>query len=324
MKILSVGDVHAKVNELDDCNNLMNCVRDSVLKFKPDLIWLSGDLFNDFGIVNLDVALFWEQAFADISFGGKIPIKVSLGNHDFRAGKKISHALRRFNYIEVIENYLITDDFLFLGYEPDNQAFIDKCNIYPDAKALFCHVEIQGAEFENGFYSQHGVDLNLIPQSFVVSGHIHKQAQMGKCLYIGSPRWLTVSDANQDKFIFLIDMDTITGDKKITPIPTDTYCSKIYNFKDYPDNPVKALPGRPHRVVVDLYGPIDYIEKRVEYFKDSGARIRTFPERQLKSEIKESDGINVAFLKHFDNFTPPHGTSEERLNELVHERLGDF
>lgn len=327
MKAIVIGDVHAKSSELSDCWKLLDLIKMTAESRQADTIIFMGDGFNDFGNVNLDVSFYWEMVFDQLK---QYNIYYILGNHDFRAGSPARHALRRYkiNVVDLMDVH--EDGILFIGFTPNNQEFINTCVANKKVPIVFCHAEFDGAQYENGFYSKHGINIEDVPQVAIISGHIHKKQRLGKCFYVGSPRWLTVSDANQEKYIYYM---RIEGGKfhEMEAISTAGECSPIIEFKETPDNLFKIPPvcmgfsevAMP-RVTIDLHGPVDFIEKRKEFYKTYNFRIRTFPERSFKSNIRESEGISIAFKKHLDGFTPKYGTSTDVLAKMFSDRFTDF
>ena len=315
-----VGDVHAKVENLDDCQRLIDFVKQKSEQNDCQLICFLGDLFDKMGLVNTEVSLFWEKSFQDTL--SKWPIISLLGNHDYPPANPQAHALRRYSTIRVVDDFFVLGKILFIAHKFDNNEFIRICKENLHCNTVIAHAEFDGVEYENGFYAKNGLDMNLIPQKQVVTGHIHRPATLGKVWMPGSPRWLTVSDANIDRHIWVVDFNDGGEIVNKTGFSTQNVCKPIFNAIDeklFPFEPTEL--HKKSRTVVDIHGDIDYVNERVEYFKQFGFRLRTFPVKNFTSEIKESEGIKKAFSKFIELYTPKYGTNRQILFDLVKEKV---
>jgi hypothetical protein len=234
-------------------------------------------------------------------------------------GNKDQHSMKMYeDLITVVDQPKILNDTLFLSYCSSSDEFIKICNQLPK-KYLVCHATFEGAQFENGFYAKEGIDQKLIPHEKIISGHIHRRADLGKVSYIGSPRWRTVSDANQNKSLTVLDHES---DFRLE-IDTSVVCKPIYNFTD--EELAPYIPTEAHKkasVTVDIHGLPEYIENRKNYFNELGFRVRTFPIKHYSSEIKESEGISTALDKFISNYKAKYGTGPEELRTQLASRLG--
>lgn len=323
MKLLLVGDIHAKLTDLEECQRLIDYIHQVSLKTHPDSIVFLGDLYHNFAVVRVEVMDFWRKAFDKLNKDNRVIALV--GNHD-QSGDGKSHAMvAHEDQICVVDRPmpLVLKGFLFVPYIADPAEFVRVCNdpmgtgvCKPD-DVLVCHQTFQGSQYDNGFYASDGIDLNLIPQKRVVSGHIHTQQRIGRCWYPGSPRWMGISDANVSKAVWLIDEDVASE-----PIPQDTYeiCRPIRAIVETPES-IYTEPLQNHvSYVVDLRGSPAWIEERLSFWKDK-ARVRTFPVETATAIVKESEGVSVAFGKYADSYQPKHGTDKEVLKKLAKERI---
>ncbi len=152
----------------------------------------------------------------------------------------------------------------------------------------------------------------------------------GKVIYVGAPRWRTLSDADSERFIYVYEQEyPHTAPVEIARIPTAPVCRRIWAFQDSPTAPadLSVIPKkREHladRISVDVYGPPDYVIERQAYLRAHwGATTRGFPIRESRTTVRESEGVEVAFGKFTSQFKPPHGTPSENLRATIGERLG--
>lgn len=254
MKILAVGDPHVKVEDLEDCENLLKHIKFLVITKKIDKVMFSGDLFHNHALIHVSVLNFWNKWLLDLAKHTQV---ICLkGNHDFGLGNPALHSLKSFKNIHrnitIVDEPLLMEDTLYIpyfGFKREKDFFE---TISQPSKYLVCHDTFRGAKFENGFWvpEHEAFDLEKVKQLKVISGHIHTPQVIGKCTYLGSPRWQIVSDANTDRFLYLYDenWDLI---EKITTIGIckSIWVKKVRSEKDI--EPVK-IPNSETRY--DIYG----------------------------------------------------------------------
>jgi hypothetical protein len=322
---LLVGDPHIRPEDLPDGEALLEAVVRMANEKTPDgqevdrVIFL-GDQHHTHAIMHIDVVAFWLKYLHAI----KKPVVMLLGNHDRSSdrGSK-THALmayKHFPHVKVVDQPWQWDGQLFLPYYFDPKEFVAAANAFPGTQTLICHGTLTGATYENGFYAKDGVDPALLPQQFVISGHIHTTQEFGKVWYPGSPRWLNVSDANVSKYLWLVERDaggTVYSNRR--QYATDEFCSRLVHLSDTPEEPLEFRPIRDHRYVVDLCGPQDWIEAKKGAYVGR-ARVRTFRTDTAAPKVKESDGIAVALKKYVRHFKAPHQTSPDVLQAMLHAR----
>ena len=324
-KLCLIGDVHAVQNELDECRNLISGIIKTCKDNDCHTVVFLGDLFHNFSIINSFVLNFWFNAFIDLINSG-LSVIVLKGNHDSPgAGLDTQeHVLRIFKDaiagLRIIdEPWTSTAGFQFMPHYYDNDTFVQKVD--PAVKTVFCHAEFNGAQYENGLYTSHGVDVDKLPSTVqFVSGHIHKQQSFSNIWYVGSPRWRSVSDANEIKGIWIIDYDNGGAiiDKKLVK-SQELGCNPIYLFKDSPSFTKTDFPNH-GTIIIDIFGSKDYVEKRNIELSGKGYKIRQFPANEV-IKIKESEGFAVAFNKYLDMFVPKNGTDKAILKTMAEENI---
>lgn len=249
------------------------------------------------------------------------------GNHDFSPAYPDAHALIPFmslRNVDIVDAPSGIEGMLFMPYygEARVKEFIEDCKKWSECTTLFAHETVDEAQYENGFYAKTELKQELIPQKKVIMGHIHRPAKLGKVTYIGSPRWLTVSDANTERHIWLYDIEDgeIVSEQGFR---TDEVCKPIYSVLDSPEDPLNFVEEwRNAKVTVDIHGPVDWIKERKEHFEELGCRVRTFPDRNFKvGGVRESEGVKNALTRFALAFNAKNGTSAETLLKLTTERL---
>ena len=311
-RLLLVGDVHATPSEIDDCKKLINQVRDLCVNEKVDRVVFLGDLYHTHAVVRLEVMRFWMEAFNTLAAIGDLQVSAIVGNHDRPNDSSIDFSAidAHAGMVDIHDAPAVFDGILYLPYYHDASEFVKVCSDHADVSTVICHQTFNGSKFENGFYAEGGVEPDSIPQTHVISGHIHTPQKFNKVEYIGSPRWRTVSDANQERFLVLVD---VKDGKVVSHTKIKSGCRKILTYEDHAAAPLDADAVEKDNalVSVDVHGPAEYCRDRKQIWSALGARVRVFPKTDKVIRVKESEGIDVAFGKFVQAY------SANRLNKSV-------
>lgn len=276
MKILRVGDPHAKVGNLEEMKSLILFVVEQAKIFKVDRIEVLGDLFHTHNVIRLEVLEFWNWALDLLS--QTCETIVIVGNHD-QSGDYSStfSALSVFSLMNRKNLHIIETptNFGIFGYVPyihSADSFINAAKYLSSAgaKVLVCHQTIEGSKYESGIYAPDGIPSGEWNNLFtiVISGHIHSEQAFGNIIYPGTARWDTVSDANRRKGIWLYQHDDTTGALQSTQhISTEGVCSPIRTIEWSEGEPEPAAWGANDRVAVELIGSSVWVTQMKEKLK---------------------------------------------------------
>lgn len=318
MNYLLVGDMHVKRDNIEESKKLIGWIADLSKKYNARVIFL-GDQYNDFGLVRVEVLEFWKNAYK------QIPNSISLvGNHDLNPAGVTSSMLAHENDTLVIGNRLTLIDenlkMYAVGFIRDNVLFSDIALAAKSlgAKILLCHAEFNGAQYENGFYAPHGVELDKVPNDIVyISGHIHKKQDITNKLgqvvvrYIGTPRMLTRSDIGEVKGVTLLKSDGYT---EFIPTP-ENVCEPFKEFIIEEGQPIPKIDSS-SKVFIEVKGSQDFIKKVAQTLPEN-TKVRTVLKNdETKIIIKESEGLNVSFGKFFNQYAV-----NNKLDELTSKRI---
>lgn len=324
MRILHVGDVHAVESELADCSALTDYILKVALEKEVDYVLFEGDQYHNHSLVHLEVMRFWKSTFKMLRDNG-LKVLALVGNHDMtgREGSSANAMMAHTEHVKVIEKPTVVDNVLLLPYFSDHAAFVQACVDHSDwCPTVVCHQTFQGSTYENGFYASDGIEPNLVPQENIISGHIHTPQTFGKVFYTGAPRWRTLSDANVERAIWVIEY---SGGSVVstTPYSTGEVCRQIRHLVDTPESPIPSSLDPKHQYRVDIRGPAEYVEARKKELAGPGIRIRTFPTQTSSlNQVRESEGVEKAFAGYLAKFEGKFGTPRETLESLAKERLG--
>lgn len=330
-KVLIVGDAHVTPQEIEDCNNLAKLILETVKKFNIEQVLFLGDLYHSNSIVHTPAIAFWNSLFSKLT---KTCDAIALvGNHD-----QFSHTIRapysliihaeqneRIHVVDKVQTLPILPNVCLAPYYADPELFFQDVTgfnmTHPDAKTLVCHQTFNGAKFNEGFYAKDAVEPLSIPFN-IISGHIHTAHSFSNVWYPGSPRWRILSDANQDRFIYITEFNKDGSYSVLDRVSTNKVCRSIIKLTDTPESPANVVESENVDVRIDVYGPPEYVkDRKLELEAKYGAKCRPFPTKVKKQVVSEADGIEVSFKKFGSNFIPPNKTPVESLLNEVAERL---
>jgi DNA repair exonuclease SbcCD nuclease subunit len=214
-RLLKVGDPHAKISNLHELHSLFDWIRTTACEKEVDYIVIYGDMFDTHSVIRLEVLEAWYDIIRSI---GTHTILME-GNHDQIGAREFEGQM---SAVQSLGKMLSQDDIATVMYSPD---VIDGIGFVPytsneekfygwakdlqaiGAKTLCCHQTFQGSQFDSGMYAPDGFDPEKVPQSQIISGHIHKGQEFGKVWYIGTPRWESAVDAEQEKGVWIVDFE---------------------------------------------------------------------------------------------------------------------
>ena len=257
-----------------------------------------GDQYDTKGTAHVSLIEFWVWAFDQFP---AMPIALD-GNHDMDAESvrslMIAHRDRVFWVNDSV--FIPEGDIGLMPFRRSNDKFIAEANklISDGAKLILCHQEFNGAQYDNGFYSPGGVDLDNVPGVAFISGHIHTMQKLGdRCLYIGTPRQLTVADVGKNKGVWTFDSLTLA--MEFIPTPEDV--AEPYRVYEITPESEKVKVPDSVRSIVNVRGSKEFCQKMTSKLPPS-SRIFQFRENDAIMDIRESDGVNVAFSKFIASY----------------------
>lgn len=322
-RMLLVGDPHAAVEELEDCRRLLARIEFVAAAEHPDAIVFLGDQHHTHAVVRVEVLDFWSKALKRLAEVTTAKIYMLVGNHDRSHDSGITaHGLRYADSGCVIVDGPVwaSPGVLLLPWYATQERFLAEAQDAP-ADLLICHQTFDGSKYENGFYAPDGIDAKLVRAPMIISGHIHTPQEFGKVWYPGAPRWRIATDANTDRNIWLYEHYR-DGAPVRRGWPTSGYCRALYHVVDVEG---QELPEpevqEPARITVDVHGSSDYVKARLAFWKARGALPRGFSTREVKSRVRESDGIVKALQKYVETWKSRHGTDTEVLKKMVGDRI---
>lgn len=321
-KILYVGDPHVQVSNFKDSQALMDYIAQIASEQDVDQITFLGDMFHTHAVIRVEVIDFWRKSLLNLSSTGK-RIVCLVGNHDQPGSKEKEqemNALMAFEDLDVfVVNKTYYDADTNIGYVPyhsNEHHFKGEAGILWDQGARGCliaHQTFTGAQYENGFFSEEGIDPASILQEEIISGHIHKSQQVGKCFYPGTPKWDTMSDANQPKGLYIITHaeDGTTREKQFFPTDHIVTPIKSYEVKEGDELPELNPEARNYVILEGKSAWISKVKKKLSKL----ANIKVKPTDRIAKVNKDNSATLETYLEK--EFQPIDGISKQDIKEFV-------
>ncbi len=231
MKAFLISDTHLGVHPIKLDYWLYDVVKDyfdnfffpTLEKYKQegDIIIHMGDFFDDRSILPVNVIDYGIKLVEKMS---KImPVHMILGNHDIYTEYDNSvHSMKWAKHIKNVTLYENPKVISFgtktalmmpwMQYKKDEVDLLNKTN----ADYVFCHSDLKGAYNNKKVKMRHGMDIKSFKKfKQVWSGHIHLRQKTYNFQFVGSPYHLTRHDIDDQKGIYILDIDT--GKYKFIP-----------------------------------------------------------------------------------------------------------
>lgn len=218
MKILAIGDLHIRHNNVEDTMQLSVSLQRLVREMRPDIVVLLGDILHTHERVH-SMAL--NRAYELIhKLREYAHVYILVGNHDyinntqFMTANHWMNALKEWSGVTVIDSGYVKitqwGKILFCPYVQPGMfssalEYIDRD--WKSAKLVFCHQEFKGS-VSGGFVSVDGDEWSC-DYPLVISGHIHQKQYVGEnVFYTGTPIQHSYADT-LDKTVTMCTLDNI-------------------------------------------------------------------------------------------------------------------
>jgi DNA repair exonuclease SbcCD nuclease subunit len=325
-KILYVGDPHVQVSNVKESENLFGFVKKIAEEQNVNFIFLLGDLFHTHAVKRVEVEDFWEKTLLDLAEQHKVIALV--GNHDQVGSYEREQQQNSLNVfcnkhknLQIVNKPDVIDgQILAMPHYSSHEEFLKKSKEFYDegfTNLLVAHQTFTGAQYENGFFSEEGVDPALVAQNKIVSGHIHTRQEIGKCFYPGTAKWDTMADANQDKGLVVITYDDqYETELNRSFFSTKEVVSPILSFHIKEGEKTPELDKNARNYVV-LEGKLAWI-KKIKKEIASLAHIKVKPTDVLK---KTTSHTTASWQDFFNHFSPIEGVDKKDIQKIIEETV---
>ena len=251
-RIWFITDTHLGVR--NNSNDWIEIIRDYFFNwffplvrenYKPgDVLFHLGDFFDSRQSINLKVLNLGIEISEELSKIFKDGIHIIIGNHD--SWGKSSNEINSLKSLKWIPGITVYEEpvslilggrsFFLMPWRKDHEEdsiTLDQANPHD---VLCCHTDIRGLQFNKYVLNEEGSDISKFSKfGKVFSGHIHYAQAVGNINMLGSPYQLTRSDMDNNKSIWLLDLDTMTEQRFI-----NNYSPKFKRF--YFDQILESTP----------------------------------------------------------------------------------
>lgn len=311
-KFIWVGDPHCKKNNIDESIRLVTWITAKAKEYGLPIVY-AGDQYDDFGIAKIECVNFWNWAFQQDT--GSVSI---VGNHDQNSDGSLNFMAVHAEHTKVIQSLTKIGQVALMPFYRKNEKFEEDLKALTDSRFVLCHQEINGCQFETGFYAPHGANLASIPESvqMLISGHIHREQSFDRVWYPGTPRHLTRSDIGHEKGIWVIDLTGQKMTKEFIPTPKEV-SEPFIKVEVTTEKQLKQVLNS-SRVYVDLKGTDEFLKKMIKLVP-SDVKLRTFSttSESTESNVKESEGIPTAFINYSMNYFNEKGIGNLEVKAIL-------
>lgn len=341
MKYVFIGDPHVTPDSIPECERLMALIQGQYpwpKKGEPTKLVFLGDLYHTHASIRVEVLDFWNKwlgYFGEIL--GKENVIALVGNHDKpgnAAAPPNMHALLAHrNIVTIVDQPVVLDGIAYMPYMNSPEEFVAAAKELK-SDVLVCHQTFIGANYENNFPAPDGVDINQVPHKLIISGHIHMRQEIdtdrNKMIYPGAPRWMTVSDANQEKGIMIAELQVPAGRLEqfsYSYLTTYGMCKMIRAIEINSGNIDKLLYLKlrdDERFIVTVKGTRSWVKERIDavvgFTQGHDVSLKTvYTDEENATAVKESEGLAVSLKKYIHS--KEWGIPKEQLWAEVTNRI---
>ena len=325
MKVLTIGDVHIKVNNVLEIDEMANKLIELTKKEQPNFVVLLGDILDRHSTIHVSCLMRAENLVLALS--KLVPTFVLVGNHDrpnnsnFLTDEHPFNAMKFWDNVYIIDTtkaYTFSDEgildsssseesknrFVFVPYVPPgrfNEA-LSKISSHLNCQGIFAHQEIINCKM-GAIISKEG-DKWPLENPLLISGHIHDYDMLQpNMIYTGVPLMHSFGD-KPDKTVSMftfseewkqerIDLGLI---KKVTVYLTP---EQLENYSAPQDKLVKLV------------------------VKGDEASIKTAAKLDKVQELKKQ-GVKVVFKTQITDKIPDKPTLKVSFAERLKTEISNF
>ena len=250
-QVIFISDVHfgkgniEKLHIMKDYfdNFFIPFVKQQKKSHNPCIV-IAGDYFDN--RQNIDINVLNVAIDVMKCIANECQVYVVIGNHDiYKKCETDITSLKPFDDVDgvmlIYDKYELTlkDDKKLLlvswvgDFKKENKIIAENKDNYD---ILVFHTELSGMTYDNNRTIINGINLDIVEDDKIVSGHIHKRQESKKGIYLGSPYHLDRSDIGNRKGIYTF---TVDDGKLIRTFYENTYSPEyvLKRFSEIGRNP---------------------------------------------------------------------------------------
>ena len=250
-QVIFISDVHfgkgniEKLHIMKDYfdNFFIPFVKQQKKSHNPCIV-IAGDYFDN--RQNIDINVLNVAIDVMKCIANECQVYVVIGNHDiYKKCETDITSLKPFDDVDgvmlIYDKYelMLKDDKKLLlvswvgDFKKENKIITENKDNYD---ILVFHTELSGMTYDNNRTIINGINLDIVEDDKIVSGHIHKRQESKKGIYLGSPYHLDRSDIGNRKGIYTF---TVDNGKLIRSFYENTYSPEyvLKRFSEIGRNP---------------------------------------------------------------------------------------
>lgn len=336
-KCLVIGDLHfgEKGNSEKFNKQLLDFLRWVVENFKDkvDTVVQLGDFFHHRKKIQLDTLNYGIEGAKILGDAfGKENVFVLAGNHDlfYLNRLDVSSIAAIAPYVTVVDSLTPVgkdQNTIMCPWIATQEAWDDLISISDQYKFCLGHFELNGFFMNESYKMEHGFSPNGLKKfDKVISGHYHSPQEDKNIVYIGTPLPITMSEANEDHGVGILDTETgelefIEYSKvKVISVPFDQL-EDIIDSLDPENTTIRVeFPDdlEDETVITDVREVLESLKFSDTKVKYTGKKAQQILSSEVE-DIGEIDNIDEAVLSFIKNSTEVSGVDKELLVNLYLE-----
>lgn len=290
-----------------------------------------GDYFHNRSKIQIDTLNYGIKGAQKLSEAfGRDKVFVLAGNHDLYYETRLdtSSLAAIAPYITLIDEITDLEDLVLTPWVVNGEqwdAVVDRAR----KDTVLCgHFEFNGFKMNDHYVMQHGRSHKALKNyGMVFSGHYHSFQKKDNVVYTGTPLPITMNEANEPHFVFLVDpngpkdYEKVQYDKvKVISIPYDQLPDIIETLDpentsiriEFPDDLEDESLIEDVRDILNEY---NFDDQKIKY---RGKRAKELVESDA-DQISNVENIDESVLYAIDNSAPVVGVDKNELISLYKE-----
>jgi DNA repair exonuclease SbcCD nuclease subunit len=216
MSVLVIGDIHIKIDNLDDIGRLIDRVVVQIERLNPLAVILLGDILDRHERIHTICMQYAERLFEACS--DRVPTFVLVGNHDYISNSQFlttAHWMtpfKKWNGLTIVDHVVewkpVDRRILLCPYVPDSRM-VEALSTVPDwqsADLIFGHQTLNGVKM--GAIRVENTEEWLPEYPLLISGHIHERQRLAPNLYYTGTPMQQAWGESIHKTICVVDLTT--------------------------------------------------------------------------------------------------------------------
>ena len=263
---------------------------------------------------------------------GKDNAYVLVGNHDlyYKDRLDVTSLISISDYVTVVDKLITVGQVLMTPWIISDQHWDEVVNAAKTHKFLFAHLELKDFKMNEHYIMEHGQShRELRGYEKVVTGHYHTTQEKDNITYTGTPYPISMNEANQKHYFFVLDEDAGTLEKieydriKVISLPYD----RIDELVNYDPKLTSVRIEFPSELedesiiseVTKKVGEMNFTEMKVKYEGSTAKRILDVD----IGDISEVGDIDELVIKTIRASTAVVGIDAGMLEEIYTESMTD-